>query len=814
MSALLQDLRFALRLLVKNPGFALMAAIIMALGIGANTAIFSIVNKVLIEPLPFRDVDRVVQIWHTPPQSSFPGMTTFAISPANFLDWQKENHVFDKMALYSGASFDITGTGRPEAIGAGTVSSDFFSALGVEPLHGRIFRTEENSPGQNHEVILSYKFWQTHYAADPGAVGKTINLDGDPYTIVGVMGPAMNRPGFAQMWIPQALTPAQAAVRNNHNFLAVGRLKPGVTIEQAQSEMNTISERLEQAYPAEDKGWGAVLNPLRDETVGHVRPALLMMLAAVAFVLLIACANVANLLLARTFARRKEIAIRTAMGARRPRLVRQLLGESVLISLIGGALGLVAAHFGIQLLLKLFAAHLPQLGEIKLNGPVLAFTFALSVVTGILAGLLPALSMTRSDVNDALKQGLGRTDASSGSSATRSALVVVEVALSLVLLIGAGLMIRSLAKLQTIDAGFDQHNVLTMNVQVNKKQFADATQQSQFFNQVFERVHAIPGVEAVGAVDDLPLTGGSSQPVSIEGHPVVALSEQPEVSVRVATPGYLQAMRVPLLQGRNISPDDRADSAAVVVISQSMAKQFWPNGDAIGHHLKLSFFPDKDRQVVGIVGDVKQNGIDSSAGIATLYWPVAQLVAPTNESWRSYPLSLVIRTTVAPRALATAVTDAIHQINKDVPVDNVLTLEEFVDATLTQHSFNMQLLSIFGLLALVLCTVGIYSVLAYSVKRGMKDIGLRIAFGATRRDVLQFVLTQAIKPTALGIVIGLTGAYTLSRLVTSMVYGISAHDTLTFAAVTALLIGVAFMAGLIPALRATHIDPIAVIRDE
>jgi predicted permease len=375
-------------------------------------------------------------------------------------------------------------------------------------------------------------------------------------------------------------------------------------------------------------------------------------------------------------------------------------------------------------------------------------------------------------------------------------------------------MIRSLAKLQTIDAGFDQHNVLTMNVQVNKKQFADATQQSQFFNQVFERVHAIPGVEAVGAVDDLPLTGGSSQPVAIEGHPVVALSEQPEVSVRVATPGYLQAMRVPLLQGRNISPDDRADSAAVVVISQSMAKQFWPNGDAIGHHLKLSFFPDKDRQVVGIVGDVKQNGIDSSAGIATLYWPVAQLVAPTNESWRSYPLSLVIRTTVAPRALATAVTDAIHQINKDVPVDNVLTLEEFVDATLTQHSFNMQLLSIFGLLALVLCTVGIYSVLAYSVKRGMKDIGLRIAFGATRRDVLQFVLTQAIKPTALGIVIGLTGAYTLSRLVTSMVYGISAHDTLTFAAVTALLIGVAFMAGLIPALRATHIDPIAVIRDE
>lgn len=814
MSALLQDLRFALRLLRKNPGFALVAAIIMALGIGANTAIFSIVNKVLLEPLPFRNVDRVVQIWHTPPQSSFPGMTIFSVSAANFLDWQKQNHVFDKMAFYTGGGFDLTGAGKPEAINASPVSTDFFSVLGVEPIHGRIFRSEENSPGQNHEVVLSYKFWQTHYAADPNAVGRTINLDGEPYTIVGVMGPAMNKPAFAQMWVPQALTPTEAAVRNEHHFLVVARLKPGVTLEQAQAEMNTISQRLEQAYPADDKGWGAVLHPLRDETVGNVRPALFMMLAAVAFVLLIACANVANLLLARTFSRRKEIAIRTAMGARRPRLVRQLLGESVLISLIGGALGLVAAHFGVQLLLKLFAAQLPQLGEVRLNAPILAFTFALSVVTGILAGLLPALSMTRSDVSDALKQGLGRTDATSGSSATRSALVVVEVALSLVLLIGAGLMIRSLAKLQTIDPGFDQHNVLTMNVQINKKQFADATQQSQFFNQVFERVHSIPGVEAVGAIDNLPLNGGSSQPVAVEGHPVVALSEQPEVSVRVATPGYFKAMSIPLLQGRDISPDDRADSAAVVVISQSMAKQFWPSGDAIGHHLKLSFFPGKDRQVVGIVGDVKQHGLDSSAGIATLYWPLAQVVALTNESWMSYPLSLVIRTTVPPRTLAGAVTDAIQQINKDVPVDNVLTLEEFVDATLTQHSFNMQLLSIFGLLALVLCTVGIYSVLAYSVKRGMKDIGLRIAFGATKSDVLEFVIAQAIKPTAIGIVIGLVAAYSLSRLVTSMVYGVSAHDTLTFTAVTLLLIGVAFAASLVPALRATHIDPLAVIRDE
>ena len=814
MSVFLQDLRFAIRLLAKNPGFALIAAIIMALGIGANTAIFTIVNKVLLEPLPFRDVDRVVQIWHTPPQSSFPGMTTFSISPANFLDWQRQNHVFEAMALYSGANFDLTGTEKPEAISASPVTTGFFSVLGVEPIHGRIFRPEENNPGQNQEVVLSYKFWQTHYGADPSAVGRTINLDGEPYTIIGVMGPAMNKPGFAQMWIPKAFTPAEAAVRNNHNFLAVGRLKPGVTVEQAQAEMNTISQHLEQAYPEDDKGWGAVIHPLREETVGNVRPALLMMLGAVAFVLLIACANVANLLLARTFSRRKEIAIRTAMGARRARIVQQLLAESILISLLGGALGLVAAHFGIQLLLKLFANRLPQLGEITLNGPVLAFTFALSVVTGILAGLLPALSMTKGDTSDALKQGLGRTDATSGSSATRSALVVVEVALSLVLLIGAGLMIRSLSRLQTINPGFDQHNVLTMNVEINKKQFADATQQSQFVNQIIERVRSIPGVESSGAIDNLPLTGGSNQPVAIQGHPALALSEQPEVSVRVTTPGYFRTMHIPLLQGRDLSPDDRAGSAAVVVISQSMAKQFWPNGDAIGHYLKLSFFPDQDRQVVGIVGDVKQQGLQGSAGMATLYWPVAQEVAPIDAPWMSLPLSLVVRTTVPPRTIATAVTDAIHQINKDLPVDNVLTLEEFVDATLTQQSFNMELLSIFGLLALILCTVGIYSVLAYSVKRGMKDIGLRIAFGASRRNVLQFVVTQAIKPTAIGVAIGLTAAYSLSHLVTSMVYGVTAHDALTFAAVTALLILVAITASLIPAMRATHIDPLSVIRDE
>jgi putative ABC transport system permease protein len=814
MTITVQNMKFAIRLLRKNPGFTCVAVVIMALGIGANTAIFSVVHAVLLEPLPFRDADRLVQIWHVPPQASFPGMTWFSVSAANFLDWQKQNDVFEQMALYGGAGYDITGAGKPESIHAATVSSDFFSVLGVQPLHGRVFLPEEDRPGSNHEVILSYKLWQARYASDPNVLGKSINLDGDPYPIVGVMGPKMVKPDFAQLWTPLGLTGKEAAVRGEHHFLSIARLKPGVTLQQAQAEMNTISQRLEKAYPEDDKGWGAMVHSMREETVGSVRSALLMMLGAVAFVLLIACANVANLILARTFARRKEIAIRSAMGASRARVIQQLLSESVILSLCGGALGLLAAHFGIELLLNFFADKLPRMGEIGLNGPVLAFTFALSIATGILSGLLPAWGMTKGDVNNALKQGLGRTDADGGSSNTRSALVVIEVALSVVLLIGAGLMLRSLWKLQTIDPGFDQRNVLTLAVMVPKHQFTEPTQESQFFDQVLQRVRALPGVESVGGVDALPLAGGSNQPVVAEGHPLVALSEQPEVSVRVATPGYIQAMHIPLLQGRNISASDTSDAAPVVVISQSMAKQLWPNERPIGRHLKLSFYPDKDREVVGVVGDVKQTGLDSSSGIATLYWPLAQVTGSEMSPWRATPLFLAVRTTIPPQSLATAVTAALNQVNKEIAVDNVMTLEDFVGETLTQHSFNMQLLAIFGVLALVLCATGIYSVLAYSVKRSMREIGLRIALGASLHDIGRVILVQGMKPTLAGIGIGLIAALAFGRVATSLIYGVSSRDLVTFLAVTVLLILVSFGASLVPALRATRVDPLAVLRDE
>ncbi len=814
LETIVADVRFALRQLSKSPGFTLLAILIMALGIGANTAIFSVVHAVLLEPLPFRDADQLVQIWHVPPQSSFPGMTRFAVSAANFLDWQKQNNVFSQMALASGGAFDITGQTKPETIRAGTVTHNFFSVLGVQPIYGRVFLPQEDQPGHNNEIILSYKLWQSRFGSNPKVIGQTLPLDGTPYQIVGVMGPKMTKPDFAQAWVPLGLTAEQAAVRGEHHYFSIARLKTGVTITQAQAEMNTISHRLEQAYPVDDKGWGATVVSMRDELVGEVRPALLMMLGAVVFVLLIACANVANLIFARTHSRRKEIGIRSALGASRSRIIQPLLTESVIISLCGGALGLILAHFGIELLLKFFADKLPRMGEIGLSTPILLFTLALSVATGILAALLPALSMIRGDVNEYLKQGLGRLDTDSGSSFTRSALVSVEVALSIVLLIGAGLMLRSLWSLQAVDPGFDPHNALTLAAQVSRHQFTTPVQESQFFDAALQGIRKLPAVEAAGAVDDLPLTGGSNQPVAVEGRPVVPMSEQPEVSVRVVAPGYFNAMRIPLLQGRDLQESDSADSAAVVVVSKAMAKQFWPNENPVGHHLKLTFFPDKERTVVGVVGDVKQEGLDSTAGIATLYWPLTQVGDSAMGPWRPFGMSMVVRTATAPQLLVTAVTNAVAQVNSGISLDNVITLDEFIGSTLTQRSFNMQLLTIFGLLALLLCTIGIYSVLAYSVKRRMREIGLRLAFGASIRQTAALLIAQGMKPTLIGIAVGLVAAFALGRAAASLIYGVSTRDLATFASATLLIVLVSFAASLVPALRATRVDPVKVLHEE
>jgi len=814
MRNLWNDLRFGLRILRRNPGFTLAAIVVLALGIGANTAIFSIVNAVLLRPLPYENPSRIMQVWHVPPAKSFPGMTLFSVSAANYLDWQSQNRTFEHLAAYGFASFNVGGGERPEAIRGATVEPDFFSILGVRPVQGRVFAPDENHPGHGHVIILGNKLWRDQFASDSGIVGRNILLDGETYTVVGVMAPKFKFPDWADFWIPMAWSDQNRAVRGNHNYLAIGQLKPGVSVEQAKADLSTISARLEQQYPEDDKGWGATVIPLREQIVGDVRPALLVLLGAVAFVLLIACANVANLVLAKTLARRKEIAIRTSLGASRAVVLRQILAETLLLSLAGGALGLLLARVGISLIQKFLADRLPPSTEIALDAQVLAFTLFLALFAGILAGLLPSLRFTRTDVNEALKQSQ-RGSSDSGGGRTRGLLVVAEVALSLVLLIGAGLMIRSLLQLGSVRPGFDANNVLTATLTVPAKKFANPAAQTGFFDQVLRQIRATPGVESAGQIDSLPMDGGGShQPVAVEGQPVVPMADQPEVDVRMISTGYLQAMRIPLLRGRDLNDSDVVDRSHVVVISDSMAKRFWPNENPLGKHIGLTFFADGPREVVGVVGDVKEDSLDQTRPRETLYWPVNQLTVPASQTWRSFGMSLAVRTSVDPSGLISAVTSAVHQVDPEIPVVSAVTMEGLLSASLSPQRFNVLLLGAFAGLALVLAAVGIYSVLAYTVRRRVREIGIRMALGATDSDVLQMVVADGMKPILLGVGIGLAAALALSRVVASLIFGVRPTDPLTFAGVSVLLVIVGLLATVLPAYRATRIEPIRTLREE
>ncbi len=815
MRNLVADFRFGLRILLRNPGFTLAAIVVLALGIGANTAIFSIVNAVLLRPLPYEDASRIMQVWHVPPAKSFPGMTLFSVSPANYLDWQSQNRSFEQMAAYGFESFNVGGGERPEAIRGAAVAPGFFSILRVQTVLGRTFSLEEDRPGQGHVVILGHTLWRDHFAADTGIVGRNVLLDGQTYTVVGVMPPKFKFPAWAELWVPLAWSNEKRAVRGNHNYMVIGRLKPEVAVQQAKADLSAISLRLEQQYPEDDKGWGATVVPLREEISGDVRPALLVLLGAVAFVLLIACANVANLVLAKTLARKKEIAIRTSLGASRAAVLRQILAETLLLSLAGGALGLFLARFCITLIQKFLTDRLPSSTEITLDAPVLAFTVFLALLAGILAGLLPAMRFTRTDVNEALKQGQNRGSSDSSGSKTRGLLVVSEVALSLVLLIGAGLMIRSLLRLSSVQPGFDPNNVLTARLTVPGTKFSSPAAQISFYDQVLRQVRATPGVESAGLIDSLPIDdGGSHQPVAVEGQPVVPMADQPEVDVRMISPGYLHAMRIPVLRGRDLNDADVAGRPPVVFISESMAKRFWPNENPIGKHITLTFFPGVVREVAGVVGDVKQDSLDQTRPVETLYWPLSQLTVPPSEAWRSFGMSLVVRTSADPASATSGVTSAVHQVDPETPVVGVVTMQCLISASLSPQRFNVLLLGAFAGLALVLAAVGIYSVLSYSVRRRVREIGIRMALGATPSDVLQMVVADGMKPILLGVALGLAIAFALSRVVTSLIYGVRATDPLTFAGVALLLVAVGLLATILPAHRATRVEPVRTLREE
>ncbi len=801
-------LSIAFRSLRKSPGFALSALAILTLGIGANTAIFGIVNTVLLNPLPFPDSGSVVTIFHVPPAKAFPGMKTFAVSAANYLDWRKQSTVFDAMTVMGGRIFRLNGGDRPESVVGARTDADFFRVLGVAPAAGRTYTTDETTPGKDDVVVLSYEFAQSHFGSASTPVGKTIEMNAHNYRIIGVMPQGFKVkawfPASVDVWVPVAWTPQEAGTRGNHNYLVAARLRKGVTPAQAQSEMNVISDRLARDYPEEDKGWGAIVFPLRDYLVGEVRPALLTLLGAVGFVLLIACANTANLVLARTITRRKELAIRSALGASRIQVLRPVLLETTLLSVAGGLLGLVLARSAQSLVIRALADQMPRAVEIHLDGRVLAFTMVVSILTGLVAGFVAGWRLVRVDLNESLKQG-GKTDADSGGARTRVVLVTSEVALALMLLIGAGALIRSLWALYRVNPGFSSENVLTMTAPI--PQNSANAQRSRFYDEFLPQVRALPGVVAAAAIDSLPLDGGGSQqPIVIEGRPAEVFALQPNVGVRVTTPDYPRTMRIPLIAGRDFEPRDTSGEKPVVLISQGMAKQFFPGENPLGKHLRISFSPEKSREVVGVVGDVKERGLDVLEPVSMLYEP---LLADQKGN-----ISFVIRSSSDTSSLVSAVTQILRRMAPDLPVRDVRPMDEIVALSLSQHRFSMYLFAALAGLAFLLAAVGIYSVLAYSVRSRAQEIGIRLALGAGVGNVVRMVVLEGMKPVLAGFLSGALGAWAVSGILARLVYGVSATDPLTYLAVAALLGIVAIMSCLIPAYRATRIEPLQALRNE
>ncbi len=800
-----RDVRLGMRTLVHSPIFTTVTVLSLALGIGANTAIFSVVNGLLLRPLSYPESERLVDVWHTPPQQSFPGLNRFSVSPANYLDWKAQSNSFEQIAVYGYAGLSLSTSNDPLPLIGATVSSDFFSVLRTNAMLGRTFTPDEERTGSDQVVVISHELWQRAFGANPNIVGQTVTLNSRSFNVVGIMPAGFEFPQEAKFWIPVAWDDKERQVRSIHDYLVIGRLKPNVSVQQAQAEMTTISSRLEQQYPEENKGWGAVVIPIRDDLVGDMRTPLLVLFCAVSFVLLIACANVANLMLARGANRQKEMAVRIALGAGRARLVRQLLTESVLLAVTGGLLGLLLAVFGSKLLVQL--GNLPNAGDIGIDTWTLVFTLLVSFAAGIIIGIMPALQFTRTSVSETLKQGSGRTGGSSLKQYTRKALVISEVALSLVLLIGAGLMIRSFWKLQNVDPGFDTRNALTMSLVLTMSRYPEPQQRIAFADQAIEKIRAVPGVVSVGTTTKIPLSGGgSTQPFSIEGRPAGAIAEQPMAQTRYISPDYFRAIGIPLRQGRFFSDQDRDKSVPVVIISEAMARRFWPGENPIGKRLTPSFHREEGvREIVGVVGDVKARGLDSDSS-TMMYLPFKQAPLPF--------MSFVVRTGSNPASLIQPVSKAIYSIDKDQALTDVQTMDQVLLASLSGRRFNMTLLLTFAAVALMLAAVGVYGVMNYTVTLRRRELGIRMALGAARMDVLRLVLGQGLALTLIGVGAGLISAYALTRLMASLLYGVTATDYLTFGSVSAMLVAVGLAASYIPARRATRVNPTIALRAE
>ena len=813
METFLQDVRYGARVLAKNKGFTAVAVLTLALGIGANTAIFSVVNELLLRPLPYSDAERIVMLWEVTPE----GRRQNTTSRANFRAWREQAASFEAMAAFTDQRVSLTGGGEPEEVSVQFARPELFRVLGVEAALGRVLTDEDARPG-SAAVVLGHGLWKRRFGGDPGVIGKPITLNGQPVNVVGVLPRDFQwhirqRSGTgrqAEIWSVLTMPPPGEGAGERGRFLSVvGRLKPGVSFERAEAELKTIHARLAQDNQQYNKGYTAEVIPLREQFYGNVRTALWVLLGAVGLVLLIACANVANLLLSRVAAREKEIALRTALGARRTRVIRQLLTESLLLSLMGSLAGLLVAWWGIGALVAISPRELTHLQGVGINLTVLAWTLGISLLTGVVFGIAPALEATRLNLNDALKEGgKGAEGHNSRSRRLRGALVVTEVALALMLLASAGLLVRSFLRMQKIDTGFETENMLTMVLRLPGAKYKEDAQVVTFFRQAMERVRALPGVRSAGMVNFLPLYGGlgSATGFHIDGQPTPPPGEGPGANVRVANAGYFSAMGIPLLRGRNFTDQEDGEARRVVIVSESLARKYFPGEDPVGKRIKVFMAEDPPwLEIVGVVGDVRYDSLTDDAA-PTVYEPHPEL---TYEF-----MTLVIRTEGDPEAMVPAVRRELSAIDPDQPVSDVRTMKQVMADTVGRARFNTLLLGLFAGLATLLAAVGIFGVMNYSVTLRTREIGLRMALGAQPARVLMLVLRQGLALTLIGIGVGLAGALALTRVMSGLLYGVEATDPATFAAIVPLLAVVSLVACYIPARRATRVDPLTALKYE
>ena len=807
----LQDARYAFRMLRKNPGFTAVAVLTLALGIGANTAIFSVVYAVLLKPLPYANPNQLVSAFQANTQEGVPEDGT---SYPNFEEWRAQNHVFSDLSTINFHQLTLTGSGEPSVVNTCVVTPQHFALLDVKPLQGRIFYLDDGKQGAPPVVILSENLWRGTLGADPKIVGSSITLDKRPFTVVGIMPAAFRSPfinNAQDVWIPLVQDPlfgSWMARRGGHWLPVFGRLKPGVSLAQAQAEMDTISERLASEFPAENKGWTVRLVPMQKEIVGDVRTALLVLLGAVGLVLLIACANIANLLLTRATSRSKEIAVRTALGAGRSRIIRQLLSETAVLGLLGGVVGIALAYWGVRALSSLLPDNLPQLNAIRVDNFVLIFALTLSAIASVAFGLVPALFASKSDIQASLREGSSRSGESGNRRRARSFLAAAEIALAMVLLVAAGLLLRSFSKLTSVSPGFDAQHIVKAEVSLPQFQYSKPQQWTAFSDQLLAGIQAQPGLQDSAIAIPVPIADGFiNLGFEIVGVPPASSSDSRLANYVSVSPNYFRVMGIPLLSGRLFNQQDIADAPRVTLISKALAQRYFPNQDPIGKHLNFGFPPNGDvsREIIGIVGDVRDKSL-GDAPAPMMYVPFSQ--APF---WGA---NLVVKSTLSTSAVATSIRQQVQKIDKDLPVTDVEKLPDLLDASVSQQRFRTFLLGLFAAMALILAATGIFGVISYSVSRRTNEIGIRVALGASRSTILRMILRETLILAAVGLAVGLPCALAASHLIGHMLFGVSANDPLTLAAVAFTLAAVAALAGFVPARRAMQVDPMVALRHE